>query len=238
MFWILIKLMLAMIISAIPFIIKYYIIPKGKANAKYRNSLSLALSYMPWFKAKISLCYLILINFFRKMEVSKKNRRFYRLVILVLIMMLQIINVNASQAALREACAMPIYCETFETWPWSFNFWGLGQIATLLIWNRVAPIYNLIMMVMIFSLLSNKLFDKVLSKMNQSIKVQVMFLPMILLFAFEPSGTFFMFAEMLSLLLFAAWAYLPINKEKSLKYYSILTIHKSRSNQIFKKEDK
>lgn len=235
MFWIFVKLVLAMIISAIPFIVKYYIIPKGKANAKYRNSLSLALSYMPWFKAKISLLYLTLINFFRKIEVSKKNRRFYHLIILVFIMMLQIINVNASQAALREACAMPVYCETFESWPWSFNFWGFGKIATLLIWNRVAPIYNLVMMVMIFSLLSNKLFDKILTKMNQSIKVQLLLLPTIILFVFEPSGTFFMFAEILSLLLFASLPYLPMNKEKSLKYYAILTIRKNRSKQILKK---
>lgn len=226
MIWIYLKILLAVVISAIPFVVKYYIIPKSKEDDKYRNSMTMVASYIPWLNVRLRYARRKLINFFRKLEISKKHRRFFQLSLMLTIMLVQITNANASMSSFRILTEKHLSYGTFEQT--SLNVLGLFKVNSGLGWNTVVPSVNLFLMICILTLLRYKYIDKVLTALNSSRKLQIIVFSAILIFVFEPSGSSFMLAEFLYLLLLGAYLYPKLDKEKSMKYYSILAIRKNR----------
>ena len=231
MVWIYLKLLLAFVISTIPFVVKYYCIPKSKTDSKFKNSLSMLESYFPVIKKQFGRVKVLILGFVRKMEISKKHRRFYQLVLLLVMMAVQVANANASISSFKILCNnTQYYCETFQRSKIDVLGLGLLRVNSGLAWNTVIPLQNLMLMICILLLLKYKYMDRLLSFIHRNKLLQVVMFSFIVIFLFEPSGSSFMIAEFMYLLLCGSIAYPNFNSEKSKKYYAIKVIRNNKKS--------
>lgn len=223
MIWIFVKLALALTLSAIPFLVKYYIIPKGKTDAKYKSAFALFYESTPRMRRKMRKFAQRLIGAVRKLEISKKYRRLFLTALVLVLVSFQMVNIKASNEAVSMA-DMNHTCTKLESTTLPFG----TKMATCLMWNKVDPVVNLGILTILFIMIFYKSANAIVTKIHQSKMMQVALTGIVLACILNPEGKLFTMGIFIYTILLAAFIYPPFNKRKCERYYAFKEIRKER----------
>lgn len=99
MFILTLKLILAFVLTMIPFVFHYWIKPKSKDSPKWKNSISILENYMPSVRRKKRIVYAWLMRIYRKMKFSRNARKFFTYILIVSMLIVQVVDFHASKYA-------------------------------------------------------------------------------------------------------------------------------------------
>lgn len=120
MFILTLKLILAFVLTMIPFVFHYWIKPKSKDSPKWENSISILESNMPSIRRKRRMVYAWLMRIYRKMKFSRNARKFFTYILIVFMLIVQVVDFQASkygQQRLNETTSTNVVDKSQNTSP-------------------------------------------------------------------------------------------------------------------------
>ena len=100
---IVLKWLLAMLLTSVPFVFHYCIKPKAASSDKWRNFYSFLSARMPWLKRKALAVKAWISYVYHKMYRSDNGRKFFTLVLVICMLVFQVVDFYAA----KEACSFP-----------------------------------------------------------------------------------------------------------------------------------
>ena len=134
MFVLILKFILAFVLTAIPFVFHYWIKPKSKISPKWKNSISFLETNHPYFLRRKRMAVAWLLRVYRKMKFSRNARKFFTYILIVILLAFQVVDFQAAKYAdvkLNEI-ATNTYVKS-HTNEESSSF--LGEENASIIWN-------------------------------------------------------------------------------------------------------
>lgn len=101
---IVLKWLLAMLLTSVPFVFHYCIKPKAASSDKWRNFYSFLSARMPWLKRKALAVKAWISYVYHKMYRSGNGRKFFTLVIIICMLVFQVVDFHAA----KEACSFQV----------------------------------------------------------------------------------------------------------------------------------
>ncbi|MEE0053595.1 MAG: hypothetical protein UFD09_08110 [Prevotella sp.] len=99
MFILLLKLILALVLTMIPFVFHYWIKPKSNESPKWKNSISILEENLPSIRRKKRIIFLWFMRFYKKMKFSRNARKFFTYILIVSMLIVQFVDFQASKYA-------------------------------------------------------------------------------------------------------------------------------------------
>lgn len=96
------KIILALLLSAIPFLFKHFILPKRESSPACRNAITAAASAMPYFKRWRRKYFNISIRIYNAMKHSIEARKFFTLLMLLVLLTITMVDFSASATIARK----------------------------------------------------------------------------------------------------------------------------------------
>lgn len=96
------KLIVAFVLTMIPFVFHYWIKPKSKESPKWKNSISILENNMPYIRRKKRVVYAWLMRIYRKMKFSRNARKFFTYILIVSMLIVQVVDFQASKYAQEQ----------------------------------------------------------------------------------------------------------------------------------------
>lgn len=103
---IVLKWLLAMLLTSVPFVFHYCIKPKAASSDKWRNFYSFLSARMPWMKRKALAVKAWISYVYHKMYRSDNGRKFFTLVLVICMLVFQVVDFHAA----KEACSFQVEC--------------------------------------------------------------------------------------------------------------------------------
>lgn len=202
MVYLYIKIILAILLSAIPFLFAIFIKPKAK-DEKWRNVFTLS----DINSEKVASGAVKLRNFFKKvyeaMKYSDNARKFFIMLLIITMIVFQWIDSEATQTAVRAIIGN------------RENVYQGKESMVMFLPFITSPIVTILSMIYTFILFRYKWANKLLTKINTNKKMIVLFIALIMLSIVVGNGRFFLLGEILFLTLI--WA-LILPKKKGEGY--------------------
>ena len=220
---IVLKLILAMVLTMVPFWFHYWVKPKGKTSEKWSSSYGFLSSKMPWLSLKVRAMKAWLSYVYQKMHRSHNGRKFFILVLLIAMLLYQVVDFHAAQEAYRLQAEYGSLGKDLSLTSYSITFPMLDSRVELgpkpLMDSVLYPffshfwVYPLAMMLTL-PLFSYKIADKVLLKIHGSWLLQVILAFLSVAMAAMDYGRVFLLSELLFILLMAGMVY-PFKQQPS-----------------------
>lgn len=114
---IVLKWLLAMLLTSVPFVFHYCIKPKAASSDKWRNLYSFLSARMPWLKRKALAVKAWISYVYHKMYRSDNGRKFFTLVLVICMLVFQVVDFHAA----KEACSRDEkqVAQLVKAWGWS-----------------------------------------------------------------------------------------------------------------------
>ena len=103
MVMIVLKWLLAMLLTSVSFVFHYCIKPKAASSDKWRNFYSFLSARMPWLKRKALAVKAWISYVYHKMYRSDDGRKFFTLILVICMLVFQVVDFHAA----KEACSFP-----------------------------------------------------------------------------------------------------------------------------------
>lgn len=220
---IVLKLILAMVLTMVPFLFHYWVMPKGKTSQKWSSSYGFLASKMPWFSRKVGAVKAWLSYVHQKMHRSHNGRKFFILVLLIAMLLYQVVDFHAAQEAYRlqaESSSMGkdlSLTSYYITFPMMDSRVELGpkplMDSVLYPFFTHFWVYPLAMMLTL-PLFSYKVADGFLLRIHGSWLLQVILAFLSVTMAAMDYGRVFLLSELLFILLMAGMIY-PFKQQPS-----------------------
>ena len=220
---IVLKLILAMVLTMVPFWFHYWVKPKGKTSEKWSSSYGFLSSKMPWFSRKVRAMKAWLSYVYQKMNRSHNGRKFFILVLLIAMLLYQVVDFHAAQEAYRLQAEYGSLGKNLSLTPYSITLPMIDSRVELgpkpLIGSVLYPffshfwVYPLAMMLTL-PLFSYKIADKVLLVIHGSWLLQVILAFLSVAMAAMDYGRVFLLSELLFILLMGGLVY-PFKQQPS-----------------------
>lgn len=203
MFFLILKIILACLLTAVPFIFRYWIRPKSKEQEKWHSMFSLLASKKPYFlrKKRIAICWILRI--YRKMRFSYNARKFFTYIVIVIMLLVQVVDWQAASAAkeyLPEAAKG-------------------GETEVLFLFFHTSFLSYVLCLVVTLAAFSFRLSDCVLTAIHNSKKIQAIFIVLILVVLAASLGRMTLVAEILYVVLLAGMIYPNFSMEEKGRWY-------------------
>lgn len=197
------KIILACLLTAVPFIFRYWIKPKSKEQEKWHSMFSLLASKKPYFlrRKRIVICWILRI--YRKMKFSYNARKFFTYIVVVTMWLVQVVDWQATSAAkeylleVAKGGGTEVLLRFFHT---SFFSYVLCLVVTL-------------------AAFSFRLSDYVLTAIHNSKKIQAIFIVLILGVLVASLGRMMLVAEILYVVLLAGMIYPNFSMDEKGRWY-------------------
>ena len=193
---IVLKWLLAMLLTLVPFVFHYCIKPKAASSDKWRNFYSFLSARMPWLKRKAFAVKAWISYVYHKMYRSDNGRKFFTLVLVICML-------AAKGKALRLTpyyIGLPGIDGEVELDPKSFMENVLYPFQTSLWVYMVALVMTLL-------LFSYRLADRVLVGIHGSRCLQILLASLAIVVAVVDCGRAFLLGELIFILLMAGMVY-------------------------------
>lgn len=213
---IILKVVLALLLTLVPFVFHYVIKPKASSSPKWRSSYSFLSTEMPCIRRKAAKVKAWISYVYGKMHRSRNGRKFFILVLLVLMLVFQVVDYHAARQAYQlleesahQSGAMSITPYTIRV-PFLGEAMLLGSeklLETLLYpfltkaWVYVIALGSTMM------LFSYRLADRVLLRIHASRILQISLASIAILMVAVSLGRCFLLFELLMMLLMAGIIY-------------------------------
>ena len=202
MVYLYIKIILAILLSVIPFIFSIFIKPKTK-DGKWRNVFALSNINSEKVANGAGKIRKFIMRIYEAMKYSDNARKFFIMLLIITMIAVQWIDSEATQTAVRAIIGN------------RENVYQDKESMVMLFPFITSPIVTILSMIYTLILFRYKWSNKLLTKINTSKKMIVLFVAMIMLFIVVGNGRFFLLGEILFLTLI--WA-LILPKKKGEGY--------------------
>lgn len=187
------KIILAIIISSLPFIYHYYVRPKKDSSSKWRNIYTAIGSQFPRLRLFKAAVWKLFRRIYEGMKKSDNFRKFFTLITLIFMIVVQFVDFNASTTVAKM---VQDNTDTTETM----------RIATIYAPLMSRPYATLLAAVLSMTLFNYTLANLILTRLHNSRKL-FCFVAVTALIAMFPSPRYFVVTEMLEIALMAALIY-------------------------------
>lgn len=220
---IVLKLILAMVLTMVPFGFHYWVKPKGKNSQKWSSSYGFLASKMPWFSRKVGAMKGWLSYVYQKMHRSYNGRKFFILVLLIAMLLYQVVDFHAAQEAYWLQAESSSMGKDMSLTPYYINLPMMESRVELgpkpLMDSVLYPffshfwVYPLAMMLTL-PLFSYKVADGILLRIHGSWLLQVILAFLSVAMAAMDYGRVFLLSELFFILLMAGMGY-PFKQQPS-----------------------
>lgn len=216
-----------MVLTSIPFAIKYIAIPMGEKDKKWKNLFNLVGSESHIIKRCFCSIIKVLHNWIRKMQVSKKHRQLYVFILILILVSVQIVNNKAS----IEAADMIKSAASYENFSkirgeYLTLFYNRFVVLLGLGWFVQQPITNLIVLIATLALFNKKIANKWLEILAYNKKMQFGFMLIMLASLFTPTSDGFLISQVMFVFMLFAIFYPKFDNVKSRRYFAFKQLKK------------
>lgn len=197
-----IKIILAILLSAIPFLFAIFIKPKAK-EGKWKNVFTLPNINSEKVANGAGKIRKFIMRIYEAMKYSDNARKFFIMVLIITMIVVQWIDSEATQTAVKAIIGN------------RENVYQEKESMVMLFPFITSPIVTILSMIYTLILFRYKWANKLLTKINTSKKMIVLFIALIMLSIVVGNGRFFLLGEILFLTLI--WA-LILPKKKGEGY--------------------
>lgn len=223
MIMIILKMVLAVMLTAIPFLFHFCVKPKSLNPGKWHSLLSFLISKMPTFRRWYGSLRAWFSYVYKKMYRSDNGRKFFILLLVIVMLVYQVVDYHSAKSAYG------IYLESFAEGkslcltPYTLDIPWMGIEVELgpkeVMGNFLHPFQThvlafLLAMGLALPLFSYRLADRILLGIHQSLRLKIILAILTILMAAVDFGRFFLLAEMLFILLLAGMVY-PFKEQPS-----------------------
>ena len=197
------KIVLALFLSAIPFLFKHLILPRRDSSPESRNFFAAVGAARPFIKKRQHKLFNISIRIYNAMKYSTEARKFFSLVLLLVLLTIAMVDFNASAGIARKVTKA-----AQESGSQTETMIGLYTVYRPYLTFRYATLLAVLMVIPFFSY---KLTDRILSKLASGRRlfavVTAVTLCLLVMSAFWSSGRNIIIIQMLFVILGAASVY-------------------------------
>ena len=197
-----IKIILAILLSAIPFLFAIFIKPKAK-EGKWKNVFTLSNINSEKVANGAGKIRKFIMRIYEAMKYSDNARKFFIMVLIITMIVVQWIDSEATQTAVKAIIGN------------RENVYQEKESMVMLFPFITSPIVTILSMIYTLILFRYKWSNKLLTKISTSKKMIVLFIALIMLSIVVGNGRFFLLGEILFLTLI--WA-LILPKKKGEGY--------------------
>ena len=197
-----IKIILAILLSAIPFLFAIFIKPKAK-EGKWKNVFTLSNINSEKVANGAGKIRKFIMRIYEAMKYSDNARKFFIMVLIITMIVVQWIDSEATQTAVKAIIGN------------RENVYQEKESMVMLFPFITSPIVTILSMIYTLILFRYKWANKLLTKISTSKKMIVLFIALIMLSIVVGNGRFFLLGEILFLTLI--WA-LILPKKKGEGY--------------------
>ena len=213
---IVLKWLLAMLLTSVPFVFHYCIKPKAASSDKWRNFYSFLSARMPWLKRKALAVKAWISYVYHKMYRSDNERKFFILVLVICMLVFQVVDFHAA----KEACAFQVEWaakgKALSLTPYYIGLPGIDGEVELgpkaFMENVLYPFQTslwvyMVALMMTLLLFSYRLADRVLVGIHGSRYLQILLASLAVVVAVVDCGRAFLLGELTLILLMAGMVY-------------------------------
>lgn len=216
MVMIVLKWLLAMLLTSVPFVFHYCIKPKAASSDKWRNFYSFLSARLPWMKRKALAVKAWISYVYHKMYRSDNGRKFFILVLVICMLVFQVVDFHAA----KEACAFQVEWaakgKALSLTPYYIGLPGIDGEVELgpkaFMENVLYPFQTslwvyMVALMMTLLLFSYRLADSVLVGIHGSRCLQILLASLAIVVAVVDCGRAFLMGELIFILLMAGMVY-------------------------------
>ena len=197
------KIALALFLSAIPFLFKHLVLPRKESSPACRNMLSAFGAARPFLNRYRRKLFNISIRIYNAMKHSIEARKFFSLILLLVLLTIAMVDFNASAGIARKVTKA-----AQESGSQTEALIGLYTVYSPYLTFRYATLFAGLMIIPFFSF---RLTDRILTRLSGSRRLfaamSTATLVLLAMSAFWASGRNIVIVELLFVILGAAYAY-------------------------------
>lgn len=223
MVMIVLKTVLAAVLTLVPFVFHYWVKPKGKTSEKWSSSYGFLRSKMPWLSRKAKALKQWISYVYGKMHGSNNGRKFFILVLLIAMLMYQVVDFHATQEAYQLQAESSSMGKDLSLTPYYVSLPMMESRVELgpkpLMDSVLYPFFSHfwvypLAMALTLPLFSYKIADGILLRIHGSWLLQVILAFLSVAMAAMDYGRVFLLSELLFILLMAGMVY-PFKQQSS-----------------------
>lgn len=210
MVMLILKLILFVVLTSIPFLYHFLIKPRRESVKKYRNVFTAAQPHMSKLKKSVWRIGTHLINFYDKMKHQEKPRKFFTLLLLLFLLCIQGVDNFASGevAATYKTMAKEKRLDQLSiSGKKTAAPFMQRKMSNYLYPFLTRPLVYLITFGMTLLFFSYKLANRILTKIHNSKRILIGVSCVIILFSFFDEGRYILLSEVLFVIAMAALFY-------------------------------
>lgn len=210
MVMLILKLILFVVLTSIPFLYHFLIKPRRESVKKYRNVFTAAQPHMSKLKKSVWRIGTHLINFYDKMKHREKPRKFFTLLLLLFLLCIQGVDNFASGevAATYKTMAKEKRLDQLSiSGKKTAAPFMQRKMSNYLYPFLTRPLVYLITFGMTLLFFSYKLANRILTKIHNSKRILIGVSCVIILFSFFDEGRYILLSEVLFIIAMAALFY-------------------------------
>lgn len=239
MFILVLKLILALVLTMIPFVFHYWIKPKRNESPKWENSISILEENLPAIRRKKRIVFVWFMRFYKKMKFSRNARKFFAYILIVSMVIVQVVDFQASKYAnehLNEATSISVE----DTQPRNSTCLAIRHKAsTMLLRSHTTPFWaSNLCLIITLATFSFRLSDMVLTKIHNVRWIKWAMGLVIVLLIVASIGRLLIVAEISYLILMAGLLYPNPRFDEYGKWRRRITNQVRRKSVIISPEEK
>lgn len=216
MVMIVLKVVLALLLTLVPFVFHYVIKPKASSSPKWRSFYSFLSTKMPCFRRKASKVKAWISYVYGKMHRSRNGRKFFILVLLVMMLVFQVVDYHAARQAYQLLGESSLLSGAMSLTPYHIRVPFLGEVMVpgsgKLLESLLYPFLTQAWVYVIalgstMMLFSYRLADRILLRIHASRILQISLASVAILMVVVSMGRCFLLFELLMMLLMAGIIY-------------------------------
>ena len=125
---IVLKVVLALLLTLVPFVFHYVIKPKASSSPKWRSFYSFLSTKMPCIRRKASKVKAWISYVYGKMHRSRNGRKFFILVLLVMMLVFQVVDYHAARQAYQLLGESALPSGAMSLTPYHIRVPFLGEV--------------------------------------------------------------------------------------------------------------
>lgn len=224
MFILILKFILAFILTMIPFVFHYWVKPKSKESPKWENLISLLETKLPVVKRRKRRVYAWLVGVYRKMKFSRNARKFFTYILVVFMLIVQVVDFQASKYAQQRLGETTSIVAAKGSYDKPAVVKAKRKASEMMLRSHTTPFwaFNLCLIVTLATF-SFKLADMVLTKIHNVRWIKWGMGAAILLIVVLSVGRLMLVSEIAYLILLAGLIYPNPNFEEYGKWHKRIT---------------
>ena len=213
---IVLKVVLALLLTLVPFVFHYVIKPKASSSPKWRSFYSFLSTKMPCIRRKVAKVKAWISYVYGKMHRSRNGRKFFILVLLVMMLVFQVVDYHAARQAYQLLGESSLLSGTMSLTPYHIRVPFLGEVMVPGSGKLVVPLlYPFLTKAWVYvmalgttiMLFSYRLADRVLVGIHGSRCLQILLASLAIVVAVVDCGRAFLMGELIFILLMAGMVY-------------------------------